>query len=683
MERKSSAAPVIITILLIIALCCLGICLVIFASGAAFVTWWDIAEPTIVVVDQPLPKSITTPSVDLTPTKEPTTTPTATQEAPVPAGQETLITLNEVIIPINDPNELAERLGGKSNIPKTFPDPNAPYRIGDSKAFWVINVDNHENFQVTATVRYLGENVYFWIENGVTYAENDLTALGDTFDQEIYPTTQEFFGSEWSPGVDHDPHIHILYAGGLGQSLAGYYSSADQLHPDAHEFSNAHEMFLINSDNVDLGRDYIYGTLAHEYQHMIHWYVDRNEETWLNEGFSMLSELINGYDPGGFDYLYIRDTDLQLTDWGDAVGENGPHYGAAMLFTTYFYDRFGKEVTQALVAHEKNGLASIDAVLSELDILDPLTNETITAVDFFSDWAVTNYLSDSNVADGRYHYNVYPSAPTASPKNSISACPASRTDHTVAQFGVDYIEISCNGDYTLKVSGSTSSAVLPINPYSGEYYFWSNMGDHSNMSLERRFDFTDVSPPIEMTFQTWYDIEKDYDYVYISASIDDENWQILNTTSCTTSNPSGNNYDCGLHGQSNGWQEEIVNLDAFSGQEITLRFDYVTDAAVNGDGMVIDDIRIDAIDFFTDFEENDGGWQGAGFVRIQNILPQTFQITMITFSEETIVTPLVMDEDNQLEIDISIGEEVDSIVLVVSGTTAFTRQRAEYQIEIH
>ena len=44
-------------------------------------------------------------------------------------------------------------------------------------------------------------------------------------------------------------------------------------------------MFFINSDNVDLGDDYIYGTVAHEFQHMIHWYKDRNEETWVNEGF--------------------------------------------------------------------------------------------------------------------------------------------------------------------------------------------------------------------------------------------------------------------------------------------------------------------------------------------------------------------------------------------------------------
>ena len=60
---------------------------------------------------------------------------------------------------------------------------------------------------------------------------------------------------------------------------------------------------------------YTYGVLAHEFQHMIHWYRDRNESSWINEGFSELSTLLNGLDPGGFDYIYTSNPDLQLTDW--------------------------------------------------------------------------------------------------------------------------------------------------------------------------------------------------------------------------------------------------------------------------------------------------------------------------------------------------------------------------------
>ena len=663
MQKKSSVFPIILTVSLVVIICCLGILLVTFVGGAAFLSLRQSTPSNGVVINTP---EVVTPIVIES----------------VDGAAETLQTLQEEIVPINDPLELAERLGGKRNIPETLPDPNAPYRQGDTQSFWVTNVDTNENFQIDTTLRYLGENVYIWIEDDVDYDTEDLTALGDAFDNDIYPTNREFFGSEWSPGVDGDPHIYIVYAGGLGQSLAGYYSSADQLHPDAHAYSNAHEMFLINSDNVYLWEDFIYGTLAHEFQHMIHWYTDKNEETWLNEGFSMLAELINGYDPGGFEYSYIANPDLQLTDWGTEVGNNGPHYGAAMLFTTYLLDRFGEEATKAVVAHDENGMESIDTVLKELDIRDPLTNTVVTANDVFADWAIANFLGDSRVADGRYAYGIYPNAPTASAGNTFPVCPINGDTLSVAQFGVDYIEITCPGEFTIDFRGNTANTILPTDPYSGESFFWSNMGDHSNMSLEQRFDFTNVTGPIEMTYQTWYDLEEDYDYVFVSASTDDVNWEILNTTSCTTENPSGNSYGCGLNGQSNDWQQETVNLNPFAGQKVILRFDYVTDAAVNGLGMVIDDIQIDAIEYFTDFETDAGGWQAQGFVRIENVLPQEFQISMITFGSEINVSPLALNEENQATVDIHIGDDVDSIVLVISGVTPFTRQKAQYNLRI-
>jgi immune inhibitor A len=678
MENKSSSLPIILTIALVVALCCLCISLVLLASGAILVAQPSVhQEPASIVIEQPLPNlMIPTPQVSPVPLEVPMPV------IPMDRLAENLETLNDTNVPINDPIELAQRLGGKGEIPRTFPDPHSPYQIGDSKAFWVTNVDNRENFRVTATVRYLGQHVYFWIDNKVDFIEEDLVSLGDTFDQQIFPTTRDFFGSEWNPGVDDDPRIHILYASGLGKSLAGYYSSADQLHPDAHEYSNAHEMFLINADNIQLWHNSIYSTLAHELQHMIHWHVDKNEETWLNEGFSMLSEIINGYDPGGFDRFYLQNTDLQLTDWGANIGENAPHYGAAMLFTAYFYDRFGKSATQALVADQRNGMESISSVLADLDIRDSLTDQTITAEDVFADWAVTNYLIDPTVADGRYHYSILPETQTATPSQSINTCPSGSTTSDVAQFGVDYIKISCSGDYTLTFDGGNTTNLLPIAPYSGETYFWSNQGDHSNMYLQRTFDLTSTSGRVEMTYQTWYDLEKDYDYAFVSASTDDVNWKILNTTSCTTENPSGNSYGCGLNGQSGGWQLETVDLTDFTGKLVTVRFDYITDAAVNGDGMVIDNIQVTAINYFTDFESDDGGWQGEGFVRVQNTLPQFFRVSLITFGDQVNVDHLVLDEDNRIEFDINLGEDIESVVLVISGTTPYTRQRAIYQVGI-
>jgi hypothetical protein len=667
MKRKSPAVPIILTVLLVIALCCLGICLVLVASGAVLITWLENADG---ITFPPTPDPFTQP------------TPEVILADPVPvSAEETLATLENTIVPINNPVELAERLGGKLAVPETLIDPDAPYAVGARQDFWVTNVDTNENFRITASLRYVGQNTYFWIEEGIEYDQADLETLGDTFDQEIVPTNREFFGSEWNPGVDGDPHIYILYTGGLGNSLAGYFSSADEVHPLAHEYSNAHEMFLINSDNVYLWEEYIYGTLAHEFQHMIHWYTDRNEATWMNEGFSMLAELLNGYDIGGHDYSYLRQTDLQLTDWGDDVGSNSPYYGASFLFMTYFLDRFGEDASKALVAHPDNSMESINLVLNELDIRDPLTARQVTADDVFADWAIVNILLDPTVSDGRYNYSSY-NPQKATLTETITGFTSEAIRRYVYQYGVDTIRLTdLEGNYSLNFTGSTTVGVMPVSAYSGNFAFYSNKGDESDMTLTRDFDFSGIDPPIELSYTTWYDLEEDYDYLYLIASTDGANWEILTTPSCTILDPSGNSYGCGYNGTTEGWIQETVDLSQFAGLNVSLRFEYVTDAAVNGEGFLLDDVRVDAIDYFSDFESDNGGWIPNGFARITNELPQAFQVSLIVMNGDTTVTRIALSETNTVKIIIELDAD-DEVILVVSGTTPYTNQTASYQIEL-
>ena len=620
--------------------------------------------------------------VQPTQTPMPTAEPTPTEAAQLSGAELTLKILQEENIPENDPVELIERLGGKSGIPATNPDQEAPYEVGDTKTFWVTNTVTNTNFETTTTLQYADDILYIWIPNRVDFKKAEVLALGSTFSQKIYPTNRAFFGSEWTPGIDGDPHIHFVFTTGVGGGTLGYFSSANEMPKEAHPYSNAHEMFVLNANMLDLSGEQILGTLTHEFQHMIHWSVDRNEDTWLDEGFAMLSELINDYSPGTHDTLYVRNPDIQLTSWGEPGESDLPHYGASFLFTAYLLDRFGEEATQAIVANPLNGMESIDQVLQELGIIDPLTGETPTVEEVFADWAVTNLLGDETVADGRFAYGIYPIAPLAPANPTITGCPSSELDFEVRQYGVDYIGLRCYGDWTLKFTGNPEVAILPEDAYSGEHFFWSNMGDSSDMSLERSFDLRSVSGPVEMSFQTWYDIETDYDYVFVSATTDGRNWQILNTSSCTTENPSGNSYGCGLNGVSNDWQKETVDLSAYAGQEVTVRFDYITDTGVNGIGMAIDDIQVDAIDYATDFETDDGGWQAEGFVRIENVLPQTYNVSLVIYGDETTVTHLEPDENNTISADFSLDNDSYYAVLVVSGITPFTRQSATYQVEI-
>ncbi len=689
--NRSWLIPAIILTLVLLIICCVAISVIYGASSLLLRT----AQP---VINNPVESYgtltstpfVVRPTTQVSPSSPATTDPTAVPSNPLESTDHleknpaiTLRILEDTIVPNNDPAELARRLQGKTDISPTLDPPLVPPAVGDQETFWVTNTDTNENFQVSATLSYITDHAYFWIEEGVEYEAKDLQDLAETFEQQIYPTNRAFFGSEWSPGVDGDEHLYILYARGLRGNTVGYFSSQDSLNPLIQEYSNGHEMFVLNADMTALYEDYTYGVLAHEFQHMIHWYRDRNETSWLNEGFSDLAMFLNGYDIGGHDHIYVLDPDLQLNDWPNDPSQTIPHYGASFLFATYFLDRFGDETTQALVTHPANGMDSIDTVLRDIGAQDPLTGSPISADDVFSDWTIANYLQDASIPDGRYTYHNYGDAPQTEDTETIRTCKTDLLTRDVHQYGVDYIRIKCKGDYTLHFEGSTQVDVLPEDPYSGSYAYWSNKGDESDMTLTRSFDFTDHTGPLTLSYWTWFDIEEDWDYLYLEASLDGENWEMLETPSGTSYNPIGANYGWGYTGTSgNGaeWIKEEIDISQFAGQEVQLRFEYITDAAVNGEGLLLDDVSIPEIGYFTDFEADDGGWDADGFVRIQNVLPQDFRVALISQGGNTTVEHLPLDADNTLDIPLSFGNGVDEVVLVLSGTSRFTRQPAAYRV---
>lgn len=590
--------------------------------------------------------------------------------------------LENTMVPSSNLVDITERFFGLTNIPRSLPEVTAPLVAGEQQFFWLMNETTSSNFQVKATLQFVGEHAYYWIEEGVPFKPRELKKLAELFDQKIYPANRAFFGSEWIPGVDGDPRIHILYARNLGASIAGYYSSADEVPTQANEYSNQREIFLFNADNVGLTGDFTYGVLAHEFQHMIHWYQDRNEESWLNEGFSDLAAYLNGYDIGNVEYSYVANTDIQLTSW--PADSDPAHYGAAFLFITYFLDRFGEQATQALVENPANGMAGINQVLKQFNAIDPLTKKPITADDVVIDWAVALLLRNENVADGRYSYKNYPSSPRPVYTESIRRCPTGVEDRQVHQYGIDYIRFRCSGDYTLRFEAPGLQRLLPAEPYSGSYAFWSNQGEESNMQLMQAFDFSDISGPLTLNYHVWYELEDGYDFVYLSASSDGgETWEILTTPSGTNEDPTGNSFGWGYTGASGGWVEEQIDLSEYAGQEVQLRFDYITDASVYNYGFILDDLSIPEIGYFTDFETGDAGWQAEGFVRLQNILPQTFRLALIEKGDTISIQKFELDGNNVLEIPLRIGGQVDEAILVVTGTTPFTRQPANYTFSIN
>jgi len=654
----------------VVAVLLLCACAIIVAAGVIIYQ----ASKDIPYQDFPTPDVPIHPSTDQ---PVPTIDPNSTG----PVSSVTLDTLNTTLVPENDPYELACRLESICNVSKTVP--AKVYKIGDKEKFWILNSDTVTHTEITATLLYITPHSYFWAQEGTQVDQADVKRLMDTFENQIYPTDREFFGSEWNPGVDNDPHIYAIYASGLGRSVAGYFNSSDSYNPLVKEHSNAHETFMLSSTQ-GLSDDYTYGVLAHEFVHTIQFASDRNDVSWLGEGFAEVGVFLNGYGVGGKDWSFTRDPDLQLNTWESiSTGtRSGDHYGQAFLYLTYFLDRFGEEATQALTTNPENDIASVDSTLANLGITDPITSHIITADDVFIDWAAALYLMDENVGDGRYTYYNYPNAPRTRATETISECPQVPLDRSVNQYGIDYIQITCPGAYTLSFQGSTSIGLLPTDVHSGSFVYWSNKGDESDMTLTREFDLTQASGNVELSYWTWYDIEEDWDYVYVEASTDGQAWDILRTPSGTDYDPSGNSYGWGYTGATNGWVQETIDISQYAGQNVQIRFEYITDAAINGEGLLLDDIAIDAIGYQSDFETDDDSWDARGFVRVENLLPQTYRLNLILKSGgETTVKEIPFTEGQNTEVPLSL-DNGDEAILIITGTTRYTTIPAPYRIEI-
>jgi hypothetical protein len=63
-------------------------------------------------------------------------------------------------------------------------------------------------------------------------------------------------------------------------------------------------------------------------------------------------------------------------------------------------------------------------------------------------------------------------------------------------------------------------------------------------------------------------------------------------------------------------------------------------------------------------------------------LPQSYGLALISIGDITTVQNITLKPDITADIPFTIGDGVDNVVLVVSGTTRFTRQIAPYRFRV-
>jgi hypothetical protein len=263
--------------------------------------------------------------------------------------------------------------------------------------------------------------------------------------------------------------------------------------------------------------------------------------------------------------------------------------------------------------------------------------------DLFRDFVIANLLNDRSIADGRYgHQNVTGKA-TIAPQYTLQFrdTPATSVTGSVRPYATRYVDLQPGGrqgTLALRFSGSGEGRLYDGAPHSGRAQWWGNAADEMESTLTHAFDLTGVDHAT-LTFSLWYDTERDYDYAGVAVSTDGGcTWQTLTGQHTTATDPLGQNVTGnGYTGHSGGgevpvWVDESMDLSAYAGQKVLVRFFNITDQSYHGSGIAIDDVSIPEIGFADD-AETDQGWQNNGFLRSVNAATLDWAVQAVVFSD--------------------------------------------------
>ncbi len=545
-----------------------------------------------------------------------------------------------------------------------------PFQIGDHTTFKVEAPDDNQEFEL----RYRSEHAYFWFEVGATVDQETLETAAAYFDENIWPMDRYLYGDNATPGIDGDARIHIVHIAEMGPGLAGFFSPDDQCSTSICLESNQRDAIYIILDYGPINSSTYFSTVAHEFQHLIQFNIDGNEYRWMDEGLSQLAEHLNGFssDPINQSNIenYLSQPNLQLNSWSWDYGEQSAYYGAGYLLNVYMFERFGTEFIRTLARNPHDGLAGINAALA-------LTEQDISLNELIADWWIANYVDNPYVAAGQYYYQTFELSPRQVGTTRLNV--GNQYRGLLHQYGVDYLEVNQGGTYTLSFTGDTETPLTLADPYSGDWTWWSYNSTASVTNLTRTVDLSDVT-----TATLEYNISGETGrfpgYLHVMVSTDGEEWEVLEGGLMDLFDYYGDAPGAHYAGFQLEWQSDHIDLSGYAGQEVQIRFEYITSNSIAGPGFMLDNISIPEIGWSDDVETLDEGWETNGFLRTQGVVEQEWLVSMITNEEVPQVYhfPVVAGKAKS-QVEVPPG----GAVIVVGAMAPFTPLQAQYSLSIN
>ncbi len=262
---------------------------------------------------------------------------------------------------------------------RAVPPPRA-YTLGERRTFKAFNFLEEEREELPFVLEMIGSAVRIWVEGPPALPPATRRAALDSLRQALEETTpaasinpaqgiiansQALIGAP--PNVDGDGVLDVLLLNIRDafdpetnpRFIAGFVDPADLT-----DTGNARDVLYLDdrairaSGTTSRTLTDVLATAAHEYQHLIHLNYDRRERTFVNEGLSEWSEVLNGYRPRRMVYLGDpRQLNVPLLRWsGRGSAAVLFDYQRAGLLTSYLARRLGPEHTGSITRDPARGV---------------------------------------------------------------------------------------------------------------------------------------------------------------------------------------------------------------------------------------------------------------------------------------------------------------------------------------
>ncbi len=336
----------------------------------------------------------------------------------------------------------------------SFPAP-APKAVGASQELGPIEVGTQLAFYVPtefvlkwATCRYKGTHCYIFVEESqwdIIAAQPDVDKLGALFDaatpadpeRGIFEIAVDAFGEP--ADKDGDPRIFILILD-LPSNIVGYFDSKvyEALLPELRR-----DTVYLDASKLAFSAYLAHATLAHEFQHLIHWGRDSDEEAWIDEGLAGYAEDLVGFPEADPSMVpsFLADPSINLTHW---VFESAS-YGKTYLFASFLAERYGPGLIRQIVAEPRNGILGIDDAFKNQNWVEDYAGA-------WRLWVAANYVGGYEALRGRRAAAVSaPEVPFAELAGEVGS-----------QWGAANVVIRSEGDVVVDFAGAAE----------GDYAAW-------------------------------------------------------------------------------------------------------------------------------------------------------------------------------------------------------------------